>query len=414
MSEINVIVIKYERKKFLYMRYVDPLTNKRVERSTGCTKRREAQKVAAKWESELEDGRYKETSKVTWSEFRERYENEVLASLAETTDCKASGIFNMLERLMNPDKLASVNAERISQLCQMLRDGDADADKPRKPRAESTIKGYLAHIKAALNWAQEQGMLVEVPKMKMPKRAKSSKMMKGRPITTEEFERMLAKTEDVTGKHASDSWKYFIRGLWLSGLRLAESLELHWDRTDKLSVDLTGRRPLLWIPGELEKGNQDRLLPVAPEFAEFLLQTPENERNGRVFSPLSRNGRGPIQRADTTSDIISLIGKAANVKVQTDARSGKVKYASAHDLRRSFGERWSSRVMPQVLMELMRHESIETTMKFYVGRNAQRTADVLWEAHEKATSGGTSGGTSPNASEHHASRNAASRNDQTS
>ena len=247
-----------------------------------------------------------------------------------------------------------------------------------------------------MNWAKEQGMLVDVPKVKMPKRAKSSKMMKGRPITTEEFERMLAKTEDVTGKGVAESWKYFIRGLWLSGLRLAESLELYWDRDDKLSVDLTGRRPLLRIPGELEKGNQDRLLPIAPEFAEFLVQTPENERTGRIFRPLSRNGRGPIQRADSTSDVISEIGEAANVKVQTDAKTGKVKYASAHDLRRSFGERWSSRVMPQVLMELMRHESIETTMKFYVGRNAQRTADVLWIAHEKATSGGTSGGTSPN------------------
>ncbi len=39
-----------------------------------------------------------------------------------------------------------------------------------------------------------------------------------------------------------------------------------------------------------------------------------------------------------------------------------------HDLRRSFGERWATRVMPQVLMELMRHESIEATMNYYVGR----------------------------------------------
>ena len=34
--------------------------------------------------------------------------------------------------------------------------------------------------------------------------------------------------------------------------------------------------------------------------------------------------------------------------------------------------------MPTVLMELMRHESIDTTLRFYVGRNAQATADVLW------------------------------------
>ncbi len=37
--------------------------------------------------------------------------------------------------------------------------------------------------------------------------------------------------------------------------------------------------------------------------------------------------------------------------------------------------------MPQVLKELMRHESIETTMKYYVGHNAQLTADALWSAY---------------------------------
>jgi integrase len=60
------------------------------------------------------------------------------------------------------------------------------------------------------------------------------------------------------------------------------------------------------------------------------------------------------------------------------------KYATAHDLRRPFGERWAQRVMPQVSMELMRHESIDTTLKYYVGRNAQRTAKAVREAYEEA------------------------------
>jgi hypothetical protein len=34
--------------------------------------------------------------------------------------------------------------------------------------------------------------------------------------------------------------------------------------------------------------------------------------------------------------------------------------------------------MPSVLRELMRHESIETTMRYYVGQNAESTADELW------------------------------------
>jgi len=40
--------------------------------------------------------------------------------------------------------------------------------------------------------------------------------------------------------------------------------------------------------------------------------------------------------------------------------------------------------MPAQLMELMRHESIDTTLSYYVGRNAERTAAILWHEHEKA------------------------------
>ena len=38
--------------------------------------------------------------------------------------------------------------------------------------------------------------------------------------------------------------------------------------------------------------------------------------------------------------------------------------------------------MPAQLMELMRHESIETTLRFYVGTDAQRTAEAAWAAFD--------------------------------
>ena len=47
--------------------------------------------------------------------------------------------------------------------------------------------------------------------------------------------------------------------------------------------------------------------------------------------------------------------------------------------------------MPQILMQLMRHEDITTTMKFYVGREAEATADVLWAAVKQGTNRGTIG-----------------------
>ena len=115
---------------------------------------------------------------------------------------------------------------------------------------------------------------------------------------------------------------------------------------------------------------------------------PENERRGRVFRPLCPVEDGIISRVDTASKVICAIGEAARVVVHK-TEGGKVKYASAHDCRRSFGFRWSRRIMPPELMELMRHESVQTSMQFYVGRNAESTADRLWEAYRQESGGNT-------------------------
>jgi integrase len=200
----------------------------------------------------------------------------------------------------------------------------------------------------------------------------------------------------------------YLRGLWWSGLRLCESLALEWTGTTPgaLVVDFTGRRPMLRIPAESEKGGQDRLLPMAPEFAEFLQETPGAERHGRVFRLAGRRWPAGRMQGDWVSRVVCRIGRKARVVVDqrerrlvVDASAAKAKrrknkadddgvkrkYASAHDLRRAFGLRWSARVMPAVLQQLMRHEDISTTMRYYVGRDADAVADTLWQAVESVT-----------------------------
>lgn len=393
MDEIKVSVVEFGDRTHYQMQYRDPMTGRKKTRSTGVERtgrkkdRDEATKAAAKWEDELRTGRYLPPSRISWDDFRDRYETEVLPSLADETGRVVYTVFNTVEKILAPAKLAELTADRLSHFQAELRAGK---------RSEATIRTYLAHLKSSLRWGVDMGLLRAVPKIQKPQRAKGSKVMKGRPITTEEFERMLAKVTEVVGEPATAAWKFYLRGLWLSGLRLAESLELYWDRQDKLCIDTSGKRPMMRIPAALEKGNQDRLLPLSPEFAELLLATMESERRGRVFKLVSREGKPREFQGDWVGRIVSAIGEAAGVKVNTTNKGTEtvVKYASAHDLRRSFGERWAPRVMPHVLKELMRHESIETTLKYYVGRNAQTTADVLWAAHEVASGSGNISGNS--------------------
>ncbi|HXG11398.1 MAG TPA: hypothetical protein VNK04_16710 [Gemmataceae bacterium] len=122
-----------------------------------------------------------------------------------------------------------------------------------------------------------------------------------------------------------------------------------------------------------------------------MLKTPTEQRTGLVFRPQVRGNAEKGPAPNHLIKIICAIGEEAKVVVHVEARTGKVKYASAHDFRRAFGDRWALRVVPPVLMQLMRHESIETTMRYYVGRNVKATADVVWEAYSRSTEKGQEG-----------------------
>ncbi|QDT56888.1 site-specific tyrosine recombinase XerC [Caulifigura coniformis] len=368
---IKVYVIDKGRAS-LYMLFRDPTTGKETARSTGTKSKKEALKAAGEWEAELRSGKYKPKSRVTWAEFRQRYEDEVVSGLADKTAIKIDGVLNSLESLISPARLVDVTADKLSAWQQKLRDAG---------KAEATIKGHLAHLAAALAWAVEIGLLTAIPKIRMPQRVKGGKVMKGRPITAEEFDRLIdavPKSSKVKPDHV-EGWRFLLRGLWWSGLRLGEAMQLSWD-TPGMMVDLTGKRPMLRILAGSEKGHKDRLLPLAPEFGEMLLAVPESERTGFVFNPLGRLKKRP--RADSASHTICDIGEKAGIKV--DETEKGVKFASAHDCRRAFGLRWAARVMPAVLQQLMRHENIETTLRFYVGNDAEGMADVLYAAVPKS------------------------------
>jgi integrase len=374
---IKVHVIRYAGRPSLYMRYVDPTTGKQVARSTKASNLREAEKAAAKWEAELQEGRYAKPSRLTWQDFRDYYSTNAIGGLAAKTVDGYETTLNAFERICRPGKLVDVTTQRVTAFVTQLR-----AEK----LSEATVARHLRQLKAAMRWENREGLLPTLPQFTMPKRAKGAKVMRGRPITLEEFERMLSATPKVVENAAAETWKFYLTGLWASGLRLAESLTLQWDDApDSIVVDLTGRRPMLRIPAEAEKGHTDRLLPITPEFATLLQGVAERDRRGRVFKLLANDGTLLQAPQWSVGKIVSAIGESAGVVVDERERGGKTvrKFASAHDLRRAFGQRWASRVMPTVLRELMRHASITTTLAYYVGMNAEATADALWEAEGK-------------------------------
>jgi integrase len=275
---------------------------------------------------------------------------------------KIETVLGSFEATNRAHRLTSVRSQHVSKWQAALR---------TDTRSEHTIASYTAHLKAAFNWAKEQGLISKIPSIKKPKRASTSEAMKGRPITSEEFERMLAQIVEPYLKplqHAG--WKHLLRGLWWSGLRLEESLNLWWDRLDRISIDLTSGRPLLRIPAEREKGNRDRLYPVATEFAEMILAVPEKDRRGPFFTVLTKEAKPYSRSRHAVGRIIAELGRKAGIVVKAHQKTGEKEFASAHDLRRSFGERWAKRVEAPFLQKMMRHSAITTTLRYYSSRDA--------------------------------------------
>lgn len=368
---IRVTVVRKSRFRWLMLRYRDPVTGRERVKSSGTNDRREAERAAARWERELaEQPDLAPVGEMAWAAFVERYDRQHLGGLADGSAIRAIYVLELFGRESRVQRIGSITAQHIAEWT---------ADRRDAGNSESTIQSYLKTLGAALRWAHQQGLISTVPRLPRVQRAKTgakAKVMKGRPLTRAEFVRILRAVGPVVGDDRRGAWRFYLRGLWLSGLRLDESINLWWDRRDRLSVDFTGRRPMFRIPAESEKGNRDRLLPMAPDFAQFLERVPTERRTGLVFALPRDKAPGDVPSRDWVCHVVSRIGKAAGVVV--DERTGKT--ATAHDFRRSFGARWSLLVMPQILRELMRHESIDTTMRFYVGRLAEQTADAAWEA----------------------------------
>tara|TARA_R110002167_G_scaffold89368_1_gene241189 strand:+ start:13799 stop:15049 length:1251 start_codon:yes stop_codon:yes gene_type:complete len=389
MAIIRVFLSKRKNSNFWQMRWIDPDTGREKWQSTKTNIKRDAEREAGRIEKELNEGTYYRRSTISWKDFRSRYETEVAVGHAIRTQQKIGTVFNYVETHCNPKRLVNLNETAISKMVKKLRE---------KGLEEVTIKNSLGHLKSALEWGKSQKLIGQVPDFPKFRRARTKKAMRGRPITLEEFERMieaipevikpLGKSEGSLERHAEivASWEFYLWGLWWSGLRLEESMNLYWDREDALCVDLEGEFPMLRIRAEAEKGNKDRMLPMTPEFAEFLEDVPEDERTGPVFNPRANKQYRDRMLPSSVSKIVADIGEKANVVVGDKGNMDKVtgerkfRFASAHDLRRAFGMRWSKRVREFELKELMRHESIATTQEFYIEENTQDTARSIWAA----------------------------------
>lgn len=369
----NVLVISRSERKYLYFKWIDENGVQKFQ-SSKLTRRREAERAAAEFARKLaeEAANAGKADDRDWIEFRIRYEDEKLRALSQKNLDQFRTATNRFTELVNPRTIEEIDSKVLALFVGKLR-------KEGKP--DSTIAAYLRQIRACLNWAARVGLIDRVPHFDIPKPV-IDEDVKGRPLSEREFQKMLATTARVVGPNAETSWKHFLTGLSLCGLRLSEALDLSWDDESTFHIrNLDSEAPYLRIPPLLDKSKRGTSLALTPDFADFLRETPPIKRIGKVFRPQNKKG-GYHYRPDTVSKIISQIGELAHVIV--DDSKAPPKCASAHDLRRTFAERWKH--LPHVTLKtIMRHKDLRTTLKYYTGQNVEADAKLLREAYQNAS-----------------------------
>lgn len=320
-----------------------------------------------------------------WQDFRELYRVQHLNTLRDKTAQDAESRLDIAERIVKPKTLSNLAETSVLQTLQTkLLTGESSRNK--RPRSAYTVRGYMKAIVAALNWAYRQDWLEKEPKLPRLRISQGSPM-KGRPIEDKEFKTLLKAIPKVTGKEAALSWEHVLRGLWESGLRLEELMNVSWTEPGRIRPIWEDKKyPVLEIPGEMQKNGKSETIPILPGFETLLLETPEARRKAWVFNPqpISRRFGGTKLSTRPTVEwvgkIISKIGKAAEITVaEADKSKGKSqKYVSAHDLRRSCGNRLRNLgVPPLIISRIMRHSSWETTQKHYAPGSTQADAQTI-------------------------------------
>lgn len=379
MEPVKVYLMRRNGRRNYEAQWRDPITGKLKTKTTGTHLQRSAERFAGALADKLNNGEAVNKLRTKFADAANQYEEQHLNGLAWKTKTKWLATRHRIVELIDPMYLSVLDSAAISGFQSTLR---------KLGLAEATIKGHLSCLRAFFRWCKPLGMIREVPHFAMPKRTGK---MKGRPPTVEEFERIQSAIPKVLNcPELEAEWLFLARGLWWSGLRLEEALTLSWDDGD-MQVVMTGKKPRLRIEANTDKSTKVRLLPLATEFVEMLQSVPEAQRTGPVFHVRAPGQITARIRSDTCSKMFVRFGEEAKVLVAqyppragSDSTEPRKKWASAHDFRRAFGTRWARLLKPQQLKELMRHESIQTTMTFYVEVTAEEVEYAVSE-HSHAT-----------------------------
>lgn len=380
--EIKVKVVRRADRRNLVFRWFDPVTGRKGESTARTPNRSVACRRIRNFVKGLEETLRKpaDLQEMTWVEACDRYAAEHLIKRRKSTGSSWRTARHRFEGIVDPVLLADLDASGVSRF-------EAALHGQVSPHSTGS---YLRSLRVFARWATRIFPGYTAPEIRVEKSGS-----KGRPLSLEEFERMLAACEKVVPHRGAGSWRFLLRGLRRSGLRLGQALALSWEPDAPIHIyGMDGQRPKMHISEESHKGKRVQILPLIPPMRALLRRVPSGQRNGFVFNP--KLAKGITRSLITVSAKICAIGQTAGIRVGTrlkrDRKTGEVttvpRFAGAHDLKRTFIQRLINLGLhPVDVARFGQHKDFQTTMDHYTERDADRLADRMTNAFRKRRSG---------------------------
>lgn len=334
---------------------------------------------------ELEDSLNLRGVALQWSSFKQRFEKSYLPMLAPRAREKPRTMVKRFDEMLKRRGLANLACSDITgEMLLEIREQMMEAGLAR-----ATIRSNMNTLWAIVHWGIDAELLPEIRRPRERKQKGDRISARGRSLTMEEIERMIQAIEDnpefVNGKgetvrvraaeENSDRIIRAIHGMRLIGLRLEDAHLFRWDPRPgyHYPINLDGRMPRIAISPEQKSGDAEEI-PLTPAAAQWLRSLEHDSE----YVCRAIGAKGEHRTANRMGRVIANAGRACRIMTKpTGGRGGGPKYASAHDLRRTF----VNSVLPGLTLSeaqvLSRHKDKQTLLTYYADSKIEALAEKL-------------------------------------
>lgn len=180
--------------------------------------------------------------------------------------------------LLLADALSLASLERLQDL---LIGGEASRLDVRSPH---TVNSVMRAVMTFSRFCHRHKWITELPPLAT---VPTDEAMKGRPITGEEFDRMMEAIPKVVGDAGADEWRFMLNLLMESGFRIGDLMDFHWEDAGHIHPvwpTVAGQHATIIIPPTQKNGKWEEI-PMIPGLRKLLETVPESRRRGWVVNP---------------------------------------------------------------------------------------------------------------------------------